>query len=54
MVASSPCRSGRKRPWQFGLKRRRDAFETPAMRLFAEFVRKVVREQPVPKRSVFR
>jgi hypothetical protein len=28
--------------------------EMPAMRLFAEFVRKVVREAPVPKRGVFR
>lgn len=28
--------------WCFGLKRRRDAFETPAMRVFAEHTRKVV------------
>jgi hypothetical protein len=28
--------------------------EMPAMRLFAEFVCKVVREEPVPKRGVFR
>nr|WP_281722767.1 LysR family transcriptional regulator [Nitrosomonas nitrosa] len=30
--------------WRFGLKRRRDAFETPAMRAFAEHLRHVVAE----------
>jgi hypothetical protein len=39
--------------WRFGLKRRRDAFETPAMRLFAEFMRQAVREQHATKRSSF-
>jgi DNA-binding transcriptional LysR family regulator len=39
--------------WRFGLKRRRDAFETPTMKVFADFVRQLVREQPAPKRGIF-